>query len=208
MEDNIFDSHCHIDFILDRKLRIRWIRNYQQLVHRFPGMYHEKLEVFITNFCDPATWPDCASPDILYCNDPNLTVRYTLGCHPHFAPAMLEVGAEVRLMELLIQGRWEGVVAVGECGLDRSRGNKVHLAVQIAAFKIQVGVAMRLNLPLVLHLRGTEEEGAQVLRDCGLPTSWPIHLHCWNSSREKCEEWLKEWTGSVVGLTGLVSFRF
>ena len=112
-----------------------------------------------------------------------------------------------RLEKLLVKGRARGCVAVGECGLDRSGNNKVDMATQVMAFKMQVMLAMKLQLPLVLHIREAEEEGRQVLRDCGLPRDWPVHRHCWNDSWKRCQEWLEEFPGSVVGLTGLITLR-
>ena len=209
VDKNIFDSHCHVDFILHRRLKGRNIVTYSQLVRKYPGLHHEKLEGFITNFCYPPTWPTSSPPSLLrfvWLYD-DLSVHYTVGCHPHFADLLLMEGEMERLERLLEEGRARGCVAVGECGLDRSRGNRVDMATQVCAFKMQVLLAMKLNLPLVLHIREAEEEGRQVLRECGLPRDWPVHRHCWNDSWEKCSNWLEEFPGSVVGLTGLVTLR-
>ena len=112
---------------------------------------------------------------------------------------LLREGEMERLERLLVERRARGCVAVGECGLDRSRGNRVDTATQVAAFKMQVLLAVKLNLPLVLHIRRAEEEGKQVLRECGLPRDWPVHRHCWNDTWERCSDWLEEFPGSVVG---------
>ena len=47
--------------------------------------------------------------------------------------------------------------------------------VQAQAFRLQVKLAMKLNLPLVLHIRDAEEVGLSVLKEVGLPANWPIH---------------------------------
>ena len=105
---------------------------------------------------------------------PGLEVSYTVGWHPHFAARLLEEGQLDRLEKLLEEGRGRGCVAVGECGLDRSRGG-CDMQVQVRAFTLQVQLALRLCLPLVLHIRGAEAEGRQVLREVGLPGTWPVH---------------------------------
>ena len=208
---NIFDSHCHIDFILDRRLRYSSLRTYNSLVDRYPAMHHDKLEGFITNYCDPSTWPPIgtAPPRMLSSAwvSQGLSVHYTVGCHPHFASQLLRDGAMEALEKLLLEGRGKGCVAVGECGLDCSRKNGVELEVQIKAFKLQVQLAMKVKLPLVLHIRDAEEEGISVLRECGLPRDWPVHRHCWNDRWDMCQDWLDLFPGSVVGITGLVTYR-
>lgn len=206
VEAIIFDSHCHIDFILQRRLKGQGIANYGQLVDKNPGLHHKKLEGFVSNFCYPPTWPSSAPPPLLSSSG-GLSVYYTVGCHPHFADLLLIEGGIKKLEKLLVKGRARGCVAVGECGLDRSGNNRVDMSTQVMAFKIQVRMAMKLGLPLVLHIREAEMEGRQVLRDCGLPRDWPVHRHCWNDSWERCREWLDEYRGSVVGLTGLITFR-
>ena len=207
---NIFDSHCHIDFILDRKLKNPSIRTYSRLVEKFPAMQHEKLEGFITNYCDPSTWPELgtAPPAMLTSAwvTNGLSVHYTVGCHPHFAEQLLRKGAMEALERLLVEGRGRGCVAVGECGLDCSRKNGADMDVQIEAFKLQVKLAMKLDLPLVLHIRDAEEEGIAVLESCGLPGTWPVHRHCWNDSWVRCQTWLDLFPGSVVGFTGLITY--
>ena len=54
-----------------------------------------------------------------------------------------------------------GFVAIGECGLDLSQNNKLSLTVQKKAFSEQVSLALRLELPLVLHIREAEREGRE-----------------------------------------------
>ena len=62
-------------------------------------------------------------------------------------------------------------MAIGECGLDTSPKNKVPLEVQKQAFTAQVELALDLNLPRVLHIRGAEEEARQVLRKKEVPSA-------------------------------------
>jgi len=162
MEDDLlFDTHCHIDFLYTRRLGRKLAgQSYSRLVAEFPALHSVRLHGFITNFCDPACWPREAPPALL-CSAwaDGVNCFYTLGCHPHYAPAMLEPGAAARLERLLVQGRGRGCVAVGECGLDLSRNSRVPLAVQQEAFTIQIQIALRLHLPLVLHIRDAEAEG-------------------------------------------------
>ena len=88
---------------------------------------------------------------------------------------MLEAGALELLEKLLLEGIGRGCVAVGECGMDGSAGCRVQKDVQSKAFRLQVELAMKLKLPLVLHIREAEEAGLAVLKEVGLPRDWPVH---------------------------------
>ena len=50
-----------------------------------------------------------------------------------------------------------------ECGIDRSSGCRVSVKAQAQAFSLQVKLAMKLNMPLVLHIREAEEVNLSVL---------------------------------------------
>lgn len=124
-------------------------------------------------------WPEpgIAPPRLLASAwlEQEMTICYTIGCHPHFAPSLLKAGALQLLERLLLEGKGRGCVAVGECGMDRSSGCRVSVKVQAQAFRLQVKLAMKLNLPLVLHIRDAEEVGLSILKEVGLPANWPIH---------------------------------
>ena len=57
------------------------------------------------------------------------------------------------------------------------------------AFRSQIRIALRYNLPLVLHVRDVEGalDGGEAERDCyrilketNVPKDYPIHRHCFN----------------------------
>ena len=61
--------------------------------------------------------------------------------------------------------------------------------VQAHAFRAQIQLALRYNLPLVLHVRGqgrswegcqAEEDCYRILAECNVPRNFPIHRHCFN----------------------------
>jgi len=204
---SVFDSHCHIDFILFQRLPHMELESYDQFLHQFPLMTHPSLEGFITNFCSPRLWTEhLSSPTPLVQSLlAHSSVYYTLGCHPHFARDLL-VSRNYRLLEQLLEKAGSRCVAVGECGLDTSGKNKIGMADQLECFKMQVKLAMRMKKPLVLHIRGAEKEAIQALKEVKLPLDWPIHRHCWNDTWAVCEEWMAMFTNSVVGITPLVTF--
>ena len=209
---SVWDSHCHLDF-LARKLEREGVReghrldtslglDGQQLGDKFGGC--------VANFCDPRDWAmgrhgqqvssvleDCRTQDRVF---------LAIGCHPHFADKLL-AGARLLQLERLARSYRGRLVAIGECGLDNSLKNTVLMAVQRRAFAAQVELALKLKLPLVLHIREAEEEGRQVLREAGVPKTWPIHRHCFTEGWEVAVSWLRLYPCSMLGLTGVVTFQ-
>jgi len=83
------------------------------------------------------------------------------GVHPHDAKAF-SPEAERRLEGLLRAG----AVAIGEIGLDFYR-NLSPREEQVAAFRAQLRLAKKLDLPVILHQRAAEEEFLEVLAEEG-----------------------------------------
>jgi TatD DNase family protein len=175
---SLFDSHCHMDFIFYLRLSHLKLNSFDQFVQSYPLMKHSCLEGFITNFCSPKLWVEhLASPTPLISSlllQPS--VYYTIGCHPHYARELL-VSGNFPLLEQLLENAGQRCVAVGECGLDTSSKNTIRMADQVAVFKMQVKLAIRLNKPLVLHIRGAESEAISALEEVKLPANWPIHRY-------------------------------
>ncbi|MBC7093772.1 TatD family hydrolase [Candidatus Bipolaricaulota bacterium] len=90
------------------------------------------------------------------------------GFHPHDANAFTPE-AEAKLAELLRQG----AVAVGECGLDFYRDRSPR-DVQVAAFRAQLRLARRLDLPVILHQRAAWDAFREVLSEEG-PVRGVVH---------------------------------
>lgn len=113
-------------------------------------------------------------------------MHLAVGCHPHFADDFDSVTL-IRLEEV-VRELGPHLVALGECGLDYSRKNIVPRHRQIQVFQDQVKLALRLDLPLVLHIREAEEDGLAVLEEMCLTPDWPVHRHCftgeWREVRE------------------------
>eukprot|EP00092_Neocalanus_flemingeri_P024229 GFUD01026278.1.p1 GENE.GFUD01026278.1~~GFUD01026278.1.p1 ORF type:complete len:1310 (+),score=409.24 GFUD01026278.1:104-4033(+) len=202
----LFDSHCHLDFILFWRLPHMELESFDQFLHNFPLMNHPSLEGFITNFCSPRVWVEHLAPPtpLIQSLLSRPSVYYTIGCHPHYARELLN-SRNYRLMEQLLEKAGPGCVAVGECGLDTSGKNTTRMADQEEVFKMQVKLAMRLKKPLVLHIRDAEKEAIRVLEEVKLPASWPIHRHCWNDTWARCQVWLDKFPSSVVGITNMVT---
>ena len=178
----VWDSHCHLDILASRLQRVgvRRGENLEVTLERDGEGLEDKFGGCVANFCDPRSWADGRGgrgvvEELRSCMAQS-RVFLAIGCHPRFADRLGSL--QLQRLELLARGKKGGFVAIGECGLDLSQNNKVSLNVQKKAFSEQVSLALRLELPLVLHIRKAEKEGRQLLQELGVPPSWPMHRHC------------------------------
>ena len=108
------------------------------------------------------------------------------------------------LEDAMLRYRGRDVVAIGEIGLDYHYGAEF-AAEQKEAFRVQLGLAAEMGLPVNIHLREATEDFFKVLDDCaglGLRGS----LHAYSGSYETFMRVQKygEW---YVGIGGVVTFR-
>lgn len=94
----------------------------------------------------------------LYRQHPDF-IRLAVGVHPtrtHQAPWR-------QRRQLEVWAREPGVAAIGETGLDYHLPRK-HRLTQLLWFRYQLGLARRLGLPLVLHIRMADRDALAMLR--------------------------------------------
>ncbi|MDL2229636.1 TatD family hydrolase [Treponema sp. OttesenSCG-928-L16] len=93
-------------------------------------------------------------------------VRYSAGIWPS-AEAIDQREAQVRFLEQHIAGAPPGLIAaVGECGIDRHWNrseNGADLAGERELLELQLDLARRLSLPVIIHSRDAPEETAQMM---------------------------------------------
>ncbi|MGB9861900.1 MAG: TatD family hydrolase, partial [Candidatus Bipolaricaulaceae bacterium] len=117
------------------------------------------------------------------------------GIHPHEAKV---VGGEVLAeLEGLLR---RGAVAVGECGLDFYRNLSPRDA-QMEAFRAQLRLAKKLDLPVILHERAAWPEFISALREEG-----PVRgvVHAFSGDLPKAQEALG--LGLFLGIGGPVTY--
>ena len=130
-------------------------------------------------YCHPRHWNHNLSSSVLRA-EVDEKVHLALGCHPK--QANLWNSSSSSKLENALETLRPQLVALGECGLDYSEGSNVPKEQQQKVFKQQILLAMKLQLPLVLHIRDAEEDGLRVLEVAGLPEDWPVHRHCFTGS--------------------------
>lgn len=116
----------------------------------------------------------------------------TVGVHPHDAAQVTDDYIE-QLRELAKQ---QGVVAIGECGLDFNR-NFSPPEKQIEVFQQQLTLSQELQLPLFLHERDAFEQQVALLAE--VPYLKGV-AHCFTGSVSQMQTYLE--LGLYVGVTG------
>src|SRR5690606_31530060 len=127
-------------------------------------------------------------------------VRYTAGVHPHDA-AGFDGARDIEGIRRHI--REHGAVAVGECGLDYHYDHSPR-DLQRRALEAQLALAAELNVPVVLHTRGAEEDTITMLTEARRAGVRGV-LHCVTGSAELAAAGLDaDW---YVSFSGIVTFR-
>ncbi|MEO8399012.1 MAG: TatD family hydrolase, partial [Ignavibacteriaceae bacterium] len=133
-----------------------------------------------------------------------LTKKYemiygTVGIHPHdtkdWNPASL--------IEIEQLAKNKKIVAIGEIGLDYyydfSPKEK-----QIEAFKSQIELALKLDLPIVVHNRDSDEDMMSIIRKYK-NSNLRAQFHCFNGSIDDAEELIK--MNHIISFTGNITFK-
>lgn len=125
-------------------------------------------------------------------------VYATLGVHPFDVNSL----SENYLLELenLVTKK---VVAIGEIGLDYSRGSE-DKELQIKVFLEQLKLANKLKLPVVIHLRDAYEDMLKLLQNNRNLLTYGVVIHCYSGSSEYAQELLK--LGCYISFTGVITF--
>ena len=123
----------------------------------------------------------------------------TVGIHPHEAstvtPAVLDAIARL--------AQSPKVVAIGETGLDYYYDNSPRPAQQ-EAFRLFVGLARQLRLPLVVHLRDAYADAITILRDERATEVGGV-IHCFSGDRHVARAFLD--LGFSLSFSGIVTFK-
>jgi len=120
----------------------------------------------------------------------------TAGVHPHHA-ADYTPDTDALLRDLAAQ---DGVVAVGETGLDYFRDFSPRDA-QREAFARQLRIGADSGLPLFLHLRDAHDDFHAMLREHRAALA-DVVVHCFTGSREEMQQYVD--LGCHIGLTGWI----
>jgi len=134
----------------------------------------------------------------------NLTEKYDMiygavGIHPH----------ETKDWDLTLLNEIESltshqkIVAIGEIGLDYFYDYSPKEK-QIEAFKSQIDLALKLDLPIIVHNRDSDEDMMEIINSyCG--SGLKAQFHCFNGSLNDAKELMH--MGHMISFTGNITFK-
>jgi TatD DNase family protein len=125
--------------------------------------------------------------------------RIIIGCHPHNAARYGQAVTE----ELMRRAGDQRTAAIGEIGLDYHYDASPREA-QREAFRRQLDLALRLSLPVSLHLREAHDDGLAILDDIGWPPAGVL-LHCCTVGPLELQPFLDR--GALVAFGGTLTFK-
>jgi len=121
-------------------------------------------------------------------------VYATVGLHPHDAVNGVDTIAD--LFDV------DGIVAVGECGLDYYYDHAPR-EIQQRVFAEQIAIANDRDLPLVVHTRDAWDDTFAVLAETGVPTR--TIFHCFTGGPAEARRALD--IGALLSFSGIVTFK-
>lgn len=121
-------------------------------------------------------------------------VYATVGLHPHDAVNGVDTIAD--LFDV------DGIVAVGECGLDYYYDHSPR-EIQQRVFAEQIAIANDRDLPLVIHTRDAWDDTFAVLAETGVPTR--TIFHCFTGGPDEARRALE--IGALLSFSGIVTFK-
>jgi len=134
----------------------------------------------------------------------------TAGIHPEGCQDLSEDEAarQVAQLESLIRQNRDKIVAIGETGLDYfhlTRGREsAQKKSQREFFKAQTDLAVRLDLPLVIHTRDAAPDTLALIKECGIRRAV---IHCYSEDPAFARE-LMQWSDEIYfSFSGILTYR-
>lgn len=182
----IIDTHCHLDAVVAQHNHA----NLDPILAKCHELLVDKIIHISLNVQQYY--------DVVEQYSKHQEIYFALGVHPsnaHLDPLELD-----RLRQAVAENK--RVVAVGEIGLDDYRGDE-HLAIQEEYFRKQLLLAKELNLPMIIHTRGTIT--TRLLDICEQLDYAKGVLHCFVGTKEEATRAVA--MGFYIGVGGIATFK-
>ena len=176
----LIDTHCH--------LYKEYYKNINSLMNE---IRKDGIAIVINNGCNFKTSCEVEKLSTLY-----NYMYFTIGLHPE--ENMSEIDDVIELIKKNLNNK--KFVGIGEIGLDYY-WNKDKKEKQKEIFKLQLNIAEKYNLPIIIHSRESTGDMLDILKKYKLKGI----IHCFNSSVEVAREYIK--MGFKLGINGVVTFK-
>ena len=188
----MIDTHIHLDeeaYAADREEVIARQREYGVEAMIIPGVNASSIDA-VLDICR-------RHPNYCYAG---------LGFHPQDVKA--DWKEQWAIIEKAIRTYRHELVAIGEIGLDYY-WDTTFKAEQQEVFRLQLALAMELNLPVMIHNREATEDTLKILKlqieVCRFAHPLRGVVHCFNGSKEVAKQILD--LGMYLGIGGVLTFK-
>ncbi len=175
------DTHCHL--------------NVPSLILQLPELLQRAQAAGVTRFVLPGVAPSCWD-DLVAVAGRDSRIFAAPGIHPLMAMGFNEETV-AKLERLACHA-----VAIGEIGLDYS-DDTVPRLIQQTAFRLQLRLALRCGLPVILHCRRAFADLLQILREENVAKVGGV-MHAFSGSPETAQECIR--LGLHIGVAGPVTY--
>lgn len=107
------------------------------------------------------------------------------------------------LLEQTVLANKEKIVAIGEIGLDYYYDYSPKQK-QIEAFRDQLELAIKLDLPVIVHNRNSDDDMLEIIREF-TSRGLRAQFHCFNAPLEHALEYVR--MGHMISFTGNITFK-
>ena len=176
---SIIDTHAHFNDPKFDGYR-------EELLNSLPSLGVEKI---INCGCSDITSLDCIALAEKYPH-----IYAAVGYHP------CSVTGDINILAIEKMLSHEKVVAVGEIGLDYY-WDKTYITEQNAAFRLQLELAKKHDMPVIIHDRDAHANTMEIIREYRPKGVF----HCFSGSVETARELVK--MGMYIGIGGVLTFK-
>ena len=138
----------------------------------------------------------------------NLKIWATIGFHPETVASwdIKKQDFEKKIFELekLYLENKDYIWALGEFGLDSHYDQWVSISDQMEFFDMQMSLAKKLSLPVVIHSRDEIDKTLEILKNY---KDQKIYLHCWTYNLEALKKTLNVLPEYYIGFTGIATYK-
>lgn len=174
------DSHCHL-----------YDEYYEDIDNIIKLSLENSVNKFINNGCDSKSNKEVLEKINKYSN-----MYGALGIHPENVDKYLE--DDIKFIEDNLSNK--KIIAIGEIGLDYyyTKDNKDE---QIKLFELQLNLAEKYNIPVIIHSREATQDTLNILKKYNVKGI----IHSFSDSLETAKEYIK--MGYLLGVNGVITFK-
>jgi TatD DNase family protein len=192
----IFDTHCH--------------GYWRGLAHRQDEVRRNMQSAGVVRSVHIGTDLERSRDSLALARDWGADTWCTAGFHPTDCQVRPEDSAPgyMEQLEALIQGNRGKIVGIGETGLDyfhTTKGKKeAQKKVQQTFFKAHADLALRLDLPLIIHTRDAAADTIALIKESGVKRAV---IHCFSENEAFARE-LMAWSDEIYfSFSGILTYK-